>query len=254
MSTVEAPKPALGELLADEAYVRRRLDPKLWDLDYLVLTDLRELVLKVAGVVRGRLLDYGSGAAPYRAYFKHCTEYVAADVTPGPNIDRLLEPDGSTSEPADAYDFVLSTQVLEHVKDAEGYLAECYRILRPGGRLLLTTHGMVEEHGCPYDFHRWTCRGLENLAIAQGFTIQESYKFTTEIRGIVQLLHQFAGHLRCPNQLLVRYLLAAVRRCYYWFCVPVLNWIGARLPHQGVIPGEDPATLYVGIGILAVKK
>ena len=78
--------------------------------------------------------DYGCGAAPYRGFFRDCTEYIGADVTPGPNVDRQLDADGLTEEPSGSYDSLLSTQVLEHVKDPEAYVRECHRILRPGGR------------------------------------------------------------------------------------------------------------------------
>ena len=40
------------------------------------------------------------------------------------------------------------------------YLAECFRVLRPGGRLLLSTHGMFVYHPDPDDYWRWTCAGL----------------------------------------------------------------------------------------------
>jgi SAM-dependent methyltransferase len=36
-------------------------------------------------------------------------------------------------------DVVASLQVIEHLWDQEGFLAECARVLRPGGRLLITT-------------------------------------------------------------------------------------------------------------------
>lgn len=39
--------------------------------------------------------------------------------------------------PAGAYDFVYSSNVLEHIDDDVGTLHELYRVLRPGGRLLL---------------------------------------------------------------------------------------------------------------------
>lgn len=252
MSTVDAPKaPTLGELLADDQYVRARLEPRRRDLDYLVLTDLRRLITRLAPQARGRLFDYGSGAAPYRRFFKHCSEYVAADVTPGPAIDRLLSPDGSTGEPSSAYDVILSTQVLEHVKDPGAYLDECYRILRPGGRLILSTHGMIEEHGCPYDFHRWTSRGLEELVAAHGFTLVESLKFTAELRAVVQLLHQFALHLRSRGAL--RYFWAVLRRIYAAVCLPLLNWLADRVPQHALLPSSDPASLYVGVCVVATK-
>jgi SAM-dependent methyltransferase len=208
----------------------------------------------MASRARGRVFDYGCGAAPYRELFSHCAEYVGADVTPGPHVDRLLGAQGLTNELAESYDTVLSTQVLEHVEDPDAYLDECCRILRPGGQLILSTHGMVEEHGCPYDFHRWTSRGLENLAAKHGFEIMDSVKFTTEIRGIVQLSHQFVGHLRAPGCQLLRYPLAAVRQFYNWIFLPLMNWGADRLSRQAIVPGSDPASLYVGVCILGQKR
>lgn len=41
--------------------------------------------------------------------------------------------------PDDAYDFVLSFQVIEHIADDALLLNEVYRVLRPGGTALLTT-------------------------------------------------------------------------------------------------------------------
>lgn len=38
-----------------------------------------------------------------------------------------------------AFDVVLSLQTIEHVWDQPAFLAECARVLRPGGRLVLTT-------------------------------------------------------------------------------------------------------------------
>lgn len=39
----------------------------------------------------------------------------------------------------DSIDVVANFQVIEHLWDQDGFLAECFRVLRPGGRLLCTT-------------------------------------------------------------------------------------------------------------------
>lgn len=253
MSDVEAPEQKLGNLLARDEYVRRRMQPRLRDPDYLVLKDLYLLVNQLAKEVHGRVFDYGCGAAPYRTLFRHCAAYVAADVTPGPNVDRLLGADGRTAEASELYDTVLSTQVLEHVANPAAYLQECCRILKPGGQLILSTHGMIEEHGCPDDYYRWTSRGLETLLEGEGLRIVESVKFTTEIRAMTQLLHQFVEHLRCPNRVLGRYTLALVRRVYYLACVPMMNRVADCFPHQAIVPANNGSSLYVGICVRAEK-
>ena len=44
-------------------------------------------------------------------------------------------------------DFVFSSEVLEHIYDVENAFSEVARILKPGGRLLLTTpyHGLIKN-------------------------------------------------------------------------------------------------------------
>jgi SAM-dependent methyltransferase len=53
---------------------------------------------------------------------------------------RFVQGDG-TSLPfaSESFDLVLSHSVIEHVRSAEAYLAECQRVLRPGGILFLQT-------------------------------------------------------------------------------------------------------------------
>ena len=67
---------------------------------------------------------------------------------------------------------VVSFQVLEHVWDLGWYLGECRRVLRPGGWLLLSTHGTWLYHPHPTDFRRWTRDGLVGEIEAHGFVVE----------------------------------------------------------------------------------
>lgn len=56
------------------------------------------------------------------------------------NVERVvLEDMTQTTEPDDRYDGVLAVEVLEHVDDAEAFLAQLRRVLKPGGWAYLTT-------------------------------------------------------------------------------------------------------------------
>src|SRR5439155_5314225 len=154
------PKPSQVDVLSQEEYGRQRPRPNWIDTDFLILSDLLRLLERFAANARGALFDYGCGGAPYRSLFKQCERYICADLAAGPCVDRVLAPNGLTAEESATYNVVLSSQVLEHIRDPRRYLAEVHRILKPGGQLILTTHGMFHEHGCPDDFHRWTSQGL----------------------------------------------------------------------------------------------
>jgi SAM-dependent methyltransferase len=119
----------------------------------------------------GRILDYGCADQPYRGFFDASARYVAADLPGNPLATSEILPDGTLAEEDDSFDVVLSTQVLEHVEDPAVYLSECLRVLRPGGRLLLSTHGIMVLHPDPVDYWRWTCDGLARAVREAGFEI-----------------------------------------------------------------------------------
>ena len=105
-----------------------------------------------------RVLDLGCGAGHFTAALRDRGCAVvgvdiaeralerAAAIAPGADL-RLLEADGSLPLAHGEVDLVWCSEVLEHVPDAAGLLAEVRRVLRPGGRLLLTTpaHGRLRR-------------------------------------------------------------------------------------------------------------
>jgi SAM-dependent methyltransferase len=120
----------------------------------------------------GRVLDYGCADTPYRRFFPDSVEYVGADLPGNPLASLEIAPDGTVPAEPEGFDAVISTQVLEHVEDPAVYLDECHRVLRPGGRLLLSTHGIMVYHPDPVDLWRWTGEGLQKAVTAAGFEIE----------------------------------------------------------------------------------
>jgi SAM-dependent methyltransferase len=119
----------------------------------------------------GTVVDYGCADMPYRSLFAPDVDYVAADLPGNPDATVEIRADGTLPVADASADAVLSTQVLEHVADPGLYLQECFRVLRPGGRMLLSTHGLMVYHPDPVDLWRWTCAGLRQAVEAHGFRI-----------------------------------------------------------------------------------
>ena len=119
-----------------------------------------------------RVLDYGCAELPYRHLFPADADYLAADLPGNDDANVHIAPDGTVPVADASCDVVISTQVLEHVGDPETYLRESFRVLRPGGRLLLTTHGMFVWHPDPVDYWRWTCQGLRRAVEDAGFEVR----------------------------------------------------------------------------------
>jgi SAM-dependent methyltransferase len=60
-------------------------------------------------------------------------------------------------------DVAVCVQVLEHVSQPHTVLAEISRVLRPGGRLFLTTSFTWPQHQKPFDGLRFSSFGLRRL-------------------------------------------------------------------------------------------
>jgi SAM-dependent methyltransferase len=151
----------------------RRYAPRVWHHDWLALAGLRRAIDRL--VAEHRLLDgaptvadFGCGDRPYEPIFtKAGCRYIACDLE-GP-VDVRIEPGQPLALADGSVDGVVSFQVLEHVWDVDWYLRESFRILKPGGWLLLSTHGTWLYHPHPTDFRRWTRPGLEGEIAARGF-------------------------------------------------------------------------------------
>jgi len=139
------------------------------DPTWLMHRGLAKALSLRAKEVKGNVLDYGCGMMPYGRLFTHCN-YIGADLHSNRNADVAYQPGEPLPIGKESVDAVLSTQVLEHVQNPQSYLAECRRVLRPEGRLLLSTHGFYMWHG-PGDWRRWTHEGLIYEVESAGFEV-----------------------------------------------------------------------------------
>jgi SAM-dependent methyltransferase len=125
----------------------------------------------------GALLDLGAGTKPYaplyEPYFADCT---SVDVEHSPHdiadVDRIASADDLPFGPA-TFDCVVCTEVLEHCRQPDLVLREVTRVLRPGGRLFLTTPLLRPLHEMPHDYFRFTPSSLRFLAESAGLTVEQ---------------------------------------------------------------------------------
>jgi SAM-dependent methyltransferase len=150
------------------AAMRRTLDLQAAS----VWRDLRILLADAHGDV----LDVGSGAQPYRPLLPRGVRYRAIDDAAAEDDFGYAMPDteyfsGERWPVGDAsVDVVLSTETLEHVPRPAEFLAQARRVLRDGGRIVLTVPFSARWHYIPHDYWRYTPSSLRNLLEAAGFT------------------------------------------------------------------------------------
>lgn len=134
---------------------------------------------------KGRVIDLGCGVAPYKEdILKVADEYIGVDwqntFHGKNNIDVFANLSEQLPFNNNYADTVVSFQVMEHLPEPAFFLSECYRILKPQGRLFITVPFMWYVHEAPYDYFRYTRYGLEYLLKKTGFVdikIQENTGF-----------------------------------------------------------------------------
>ncbi len=109
-----------------------------------------------------RVLDVGAGSCPYRSLFSHCI-YKTQDFS-SLSKDQLTDHAGygqidyvsdilSIPVSDASFDVIICTEVLEHVPEPILALREFSRILKPGGKLLLTAPLGSGIHQEPYHYY-----------------------------------------------------------------------------------------------------
>lgn len=153
----------------------------------------------------GRLLDFGCGSKPYRSLFK-VDEYVGLDTNnsghshENENIDVLY--DGKKIPFDDStFDYIFSSEVLEHVFNIDEIISELNRVLKVNGKILITLPFVWGEHEQPHDFARYTSFGLKSILEKNGFEVIEHIKTTTFIETMCQSLAAYLYHSFVPKGL-----------------------------------------------------
>jgi len=148
-----------------------------------------------------RLLDLGCGVKPFLSVYRNYSETsVGIDVAHTPHgtskVDVIY--DGKKIPfPDSEFDYVLCTEVMEHVPEPKDFLKEIYRVLKPGGVLIMTIPFMVPLHEDPYDFYRYTKYGLKHLIESSGYTSHHIQPFSEYFGVIISL--SISIHLKFWN-------------------------------------------------------
>ncbi len=156
-----------------------RVSPSRWQFDYLILRALRQDVedlLRLAGASgTGRLgprrgepelsLQGPAGSSGIPREDMDLTTELGADLA------GIAE---STGRPDSSEDLLLCTQVLEHVRAPWVAMREFHRVLKPGGKLLITIPHVWFYHPHPGDYWRVTQEGILALCEDAGFRVLEA--------------------------------------------------------------------------------
>ena len=208
-------RPTVGQLLQylknneQDTYRRGRLFASIGSPRSIVINELSSMVMKFVSdewcsLNDSLLLDYGCGVMPYiKAFELSGAKIVGVDIGKNEYANLRVGDKDFLPFSNDSFDYLLGIQVLEHIPIPDFYLSEAYRVLKRGGKMFLTTHGVWPYHPTPIDYHRWTKQGLIFELENSGFIIKSIHHilndYSASIQNLVTIMY-YRGSLKAFNR------------------------------------------------------
>lgn len=154
----------------------------------------------------GKLLDFGGGdAATYKKLLKTNSEYASVNIRENMNPTWLLQPGDKLPIPDEEFDSIITLNTLEHVYDTTAVIYEINRVLKPGGKLIITVPWLFRIHASPEDFSRhtpeWWAKTLEKLGFSKCeitplvWGLRSTLSSVAHNKGVIGNLYHFYAHI-----------------------------------------------------------
>jgi SAM-dependent methyltransferase len=124
------------------SYRRKILDK----LQYKYISEYQGIVLDIGGRDRGE----------FKKPKSKVEKWIFADIEPKHEPDIILDVADMQNVKSESIDVVNAIELFEHVENINDGLSECYRVLKFGGKFLISVPFLAHIHADPFDFQRWT--------------------------------------------------------------------------------------------------
>lgn len=138
---------------------------------------------EVKSRISGQVLEIGTGSGlGVEILSSHCDKLLTIDkfncdldLSKFSNVEfRQMEIPPLRGIADNQFDYVISFQVIEHIEDDKGYCKEIQRVLKPGGKFILTTPNKPQSlTRNPWHVREYTGEELQALLLSQGFSTVE---------------------------------------------------------------------------------
>lgn len=161
---------------------------------YFARKELFISIKKYASCIKGKILDVGCGKKPYKILFADGGYIgIEIDTKENRNIKKAdYYYDGEIMPFPDAsFDGLLCNQVFEHVFTPGKFISELNRVLKTGGKLIISVPFIWDEQEQPRDFAQYSYYGLRYLLEGNGFEILSHDKTGADLSTIFQLINAY---------------------------------------------------------------
>jgi len=143
--------------------------------------------IECAKLVHGDVLELGTGSGYGIEHISKVADRFVTidkfetgiDFSAYSNVEffQMTLPDLSKFEDA-SFDFVISFQVIEHIQDDDAYVREAARVLKPGGKMIITTPNKnMSITRNPWHIREYTIDELRNLYLKYFRTVDANGVF-----------------------------------------------------------------------------
>ena len=166
---------------------------------YFIRKGLHNGIIKNRIHLHGEMLDFGCGRKPYKNLIS-VNKYVGVDIEVSGHPHKNSEVDvfyngHSIPFPTNTFDSFLCSEVFEHLFNLEEIIMELHRVLKSGGKGLITVPFLWPEHETPYDFGRYTSFGMQALLEKNHFKVISMEKSGHFIECIFQLMAYYVNRI-----------------------------------------------------------
>lgn len=188
-------------------------------------------LIRLRAHLKGTVYDLGCGEMPYREWaLQFADRYVGVDWSDTLHelkADVVADLNGPLPLEDGVADTVISCSVLEHLHEPETMLKEAYRILKPGGAIILQVPFMWWVHEAPHDYFRFTRYGLDRIFRKAGFLDVEVMANTGFwVMWVTKFNYQSTRLIRGPKAL--RYVVSILLKITWTLDQYVARWLDKR--------------------------
>ncbi|NPA44137.1 MAG: methyltransferase domain-containing protein [Chlorobi bacterium] len=203
---------------------------------------LDKLLKKYKDEYFGIVLDIGGrDRGAFKKPKNKVEKWIFADIEKKHKPDIVLDIANMNNIETESINVINAIELFEHVEKINLGIKECYRVLKPNGKLIISVPFLFPVHADPYDFQRWTNTKWINELKNVGFKVE-----------VIEVMGRFFSVKNGMNRTLIQSLPFGIRYIGY-LLFPFFNILN-KLDNTKWIKNHPKLKNYHGGYFIIAKK